>query len=344
MKIKQVIILGAGPAGLSAALYLARAGLSPLVFGGSPPGGQLTLTSHVENFPGVDTILGPELIAKMRQQARKFGTEFIDENAVSISKQKDLFCLEVASKKEKYFSRSVLIATGAEAQWLGLESETRLRGRGVSACATCDGFFFRDKIVAVVGGGDTAMEEAITLTKFAKKVYIIHRRDSFRASKIMQDRVFANPKIEILWNSNVKEIVGNEKVEGVVLVKNNTEESLAINGIFIAIGHKPTTYFIGDSDVLLDEKGYILTSGTVAFKDIRSMMLLFHQENEKHTNMKTLEDKIKKFNFDYQYMTSVDGLFAAGDVIDPHYRQASTAAGMGVAASLEIERWLSQKK
>ncbi len=298
--IENVIIIGGGPAGLSAAIYLARADLKPLVFAGSPPGGQLTLTSEVENYPGFESILGSELIEKMRNQAKKFGAKIIDENVQKIDLTKSTHKIYLTGKE--YESRSVIIATGAKALWLNLPSETRLRGKGVSACATCDGFFFRGKTVAVVGGGDTALEEALTLTKFAKKVYIIHRRDFFRASKIMQERVLKNKHIEIIWNSTVEEILGEKKVEGIKIkdLKLGIKD-LLVDGVFVAIGHKPDTDLF-KGHVELDEKGYI----------------------------KILERR----------KTSVKGVYVAGDCADPYYRQAITSAGTGVEAALEVERYL----
>ena len=344
--LENVIIIGGGPAGLSAAIYLARAKLKPLVFAGSPPGGQLTLTSEVENYPGFESILGSELIEKMRNQAKKFGAKIVDENVVKVdflSSPKKLdtvffadFTLKgpksFAQKKyPRFLAKSVIISTGAKALWLNLPSETRLRGKGVSACATCDGFFFRDKTVAVVGGGDTALEEALTLTKFAKKVYIIHRRDFFRASKIMQERVLKNNKIEIIWNAAVEEIMGEKRVEGIKIRQSQIESDkirqsqmksdkigkntanyirlnpiisdLKVDGVFVAIGHKPDTDLF-KGQVELDEKGYV---------------------------------KIFK-----RRGTSVPGIFTAGDCADPYYRQAITAAGTGVEAALEVEKWLNE--
>ncbi|MCS6956570.1 MAG: FAD-dependent oxidoreductase [Patescibacteria group bacterium] len=269
--MENVIIIGGGPAGLSAGIYLARSGLKPLIFAGSPPGGQLMLTSEVENFPGYESILGADLIQKMRNQASRFGAKIIDQNInkvnLNISEKK------VESEGKIYTSKSLIIAVGAKALWLEVPGEKELRGKGVSACATCDGFFFREKVVAVVGGGDTAMEEALTLAKFAKKVYIIHRRDSFRASKIMQERVFANPKIEVIWNSVVDSVLGKEKVEEVRLkVKNQkskiTIQNLKLDGVFIAIGHKPDTD-IFKGQIEMDEKGYIITSSRIAMENLK---------------------------------------------------------------------------
>ena len=298
--MENVIIIGGGPAGLSAAIYLARADLKPLVFAGSPPGGQLTLTSEVENYPGFESILGSELIEKMRNQAKKFGAKIIDENVLKVDFAES--SNKIYTTEKTYESKSIIIATGAKAIWLNLPSETRLRGKGVSACATCDGFFFREKTVAVIGGGDTALEEALTLTKFAKKVYIIHRRDFFRASKIMQERVLKNEKIEVIWSSATEEILGEKKVEGIRLkIKNAESKIINLDGVFVAIGHKPDTdLFKGKVD--LDEKGYI----------------------------KILERR----------RTSAKGVFAAGDCADPYYRQAITSAGTGVEAALEVERYL----
>src|SRR3990167_1286287 len=260
-KVEEVIIIGGGPAGLAAALYTARAGLSPLLFAGSPPGGQLMLTSDVENYPGFESILGPELIQKYRVHVQKFGVKIIDQNITKVDFSNTLHTVNTVEKS--YQSKSIIIATGAKAIWLGLENETRLRGKGVSACATCDAFFFKEKTVAVVGGGDTAMEEAQTLTKFAKKVYIILRRDQFRASKIMQDRVKTHPKIHIIYNAEVADVMGENRVEGIKLKRTASlshaitdkpplksppyqggekgEAILNLEGLFLAIGHQPDT-------------------------------------------------------------------------------------------------------
>jgi thioredoxin reductase (NADPH) len=351
--MENVIVIGGGPAGLSAAIYLARANLNPLVFAGSPPGGQLTLTSEVENYPGFESILGSELIERMRNQAKKFGTRIIDENVLKVDFTKKPFLVR-AIHESPLQSKSIIIATGAKALWLNLPSETRLRGKGVSACATCDGFFFREKTVAVIGGGDTALEEALTLTKFAKKVYIIHRRDFFRASKIMQDRVKKNKKIEVIWNSSVEEILGEKKVEGVKIkkivpllhgsiVKNKTtmkqlnNETIALDGVFVAIGHKPDTdLFTGK--VELDNKGYIVTS---VRKAIQIVPLLHGSIVKNETTMKQSDNEtINKFDFDFQSQTSVPGVFAAGDCADPIYQQAATSVGTGVEAALDVEKYL----
>ncbi len=345
---ENVTIIGGGPAGLSAAIYLARADLKPLVFAGSPPGGQLTLTSEVENYPGFESILGAELIEKMRNQAKKFGARIVDENVIKIDfSNKSNGSHKTYLTNKTYNSKSVIIATGAKALWLGLPSETRLRGKGVSACATCDGFFFREKTVAVIGGGDTALEEALTLTKFAKKVYIIHRRDFFRASKIMQERVGVgharpvqkNPKIEIIWNSAVEEIIGEKHVEG-IKIKNvgvdrgRPEQEIKLDGVFVAIGHKPDTNLFKDK-IELDSKGYILNTKYVGIENLNI---------KNSTKIENLKLKIPKFNINYGSQTSVPGVFVAGDCADPYYRQAVTAAGTGVEAALEVERYLENVK
>jgi len=344
--MENVVIIGGGPAGLSAAIYLARASLSPLVFAGSPPGGQLTLTSEVENFPGYQSILGGELIEKMRKQAEKFGAKIIDQNitkAILSSSKKEIFTAE-----KSYTTKSLIIATGAKALWLNVPGEQELRGKGVSACATCDGFFFKDKVVAVVGGGDTAMEEALTLTKFAKKVYIIHRRHSFRASKIMQERVFANKKIEVIWNAEIAEVIGKEKVEAVKIRFNDGQnlssfKILEINGLFVAIGHKPDTeIFVGQ--VEMDEKGYVITTARLAMEILKQKFKIQNLDLKMTMQNLKLEEIVNKFDFNYQMATSVSGVFAAGDCVDYVYRQAATAAGMGVSAALEVERWLENFK
>jgi thioredoxin reductase (NADPH) len=367
--MEKVVIIGGGPAGLSAAIYLGRSGLSPLVFAGSPPGGQLMLTSEVENYPGYESILGPQLVEKMRAQASRFGAKIIDHNITKVDLSQSPFLVYSQDKEIK--TQSLIIATGAKALWLNIPGEERLRGKGVSACATCDGFFFKDKVVAVVGGGDTAMEEALTLSKFAKEVYLIHRRDSFRASKIMQERVFKNPKIKIIYNSVVEEILGEQKVEGIKIeiklpnsksqIPNNfqilnskfqkLEEKkienwnlvlgiLPVDGLFVAIGHKPDTdIFAGQIE--LDEKGYVITSTRVMeeftkFK-IQNAKCKITTQNEK------LEKIISQFNLNFNHMTSKEGVFAAGDCVDFRYRQAATAAGSGVEAALEVERWLEEQ-
>ena len=323
-KIHKIIIIGGGPAGLSAALYNSRAGLSPIVFAGSPPGGQLMLTTDVENFPGAPKIMGPDLIMTLREQTKSFGTQIIDQNITKLSRLKS-GNFKVTAEKEEFESESLLLATGAKALWLQLESEERLRGKGVSACATCDGFFFRGKNVAVVGGGDTALEEAQTLTRFANKVYLIHRRSSFRASKIMQDRVFQNNKIQLILENEITEVLGRDKVESLKLKNEfNDANILKVDGLFVAIGHVPDTNLVRGL-VELDEKGYVLTSLMAGLES--------QKDNGKQINL-------KKFNPDFPTMTSLDGLFAAGDCVDHIYRQASVASGMGVMASLDVERYL----
>ncbi len=301
----DLIIIGGGPAGLTAALYSARADLKPLVIEGvsSEAGGQLMWTTDIENYPGFEAIGGPELIKKMRDHAKKFGANFVTENVVSVDFKKRPFTLKTESGKT-YKTKSVIVSTGAKSLMLGLKSETAFMGRGVSTCATCDAAFFREKEVIVVGGGDTALEEALTLTKFAKKVYVVHRRDELKASKIMQDRAFKNKKIEFIWNTVVEDIldIKQNKVVAVKLKDVNTGKvtEKRIDGIFVAIGHKPNTdLFKGQLD--LDEKGYIKVNGV---------------------------------------KTSVQGVFAAGDVSDPVYKQAITSAGTGCAAALEAEKFL----
>jgi thioredoxin reductase (NADPH) len=299
---RRVTIIGSGPAGLTAAVYTARANLEPLVVEGVPSGGQLMLTTEVENYPGfVDGIMGPELMENMRAQAARFGTEYLAEDIVSVDLGKAPFKLQTASRTIQ--SDTVIIATGASAIMLGVPGEKELLGHGVSTCATCDGFFFRNQELVVVGGGDSAMEEANFLTRFATKVTVVHRRDTLRASKIMQDRARSNPKIDFVWDSQVTEIFGNGKVAGVRLknVKTGEENELPTGGVFVAIGHTPnTSLFEGQIEMA---GGYITVRG---------------------------EDT----------QTTVPGVFAAGDVVDFRYRQAITAAGMGCMAAIDAERYL----
>ena len=305
-KIQKVIIIGSGPAGLTAAIYAARANLNPLVFEGLQPGGQLTITTDVENYPGFpDGIMGPEMMDLFRKQAQRFEAEtfFLTVDKVNLTERP----FKVYVGEEIYLTETIIISTGASAQLLGIESESKLMGYGVSACATCDGFFFKEKKVLIVGGGDSAMEEAIFLTKFASSVSIVHRRDEFRASKIMQERALNNPKIDVIWNSTIETMVGNPKnggLTGVVLKDTLSRETseLECDGVFIAIGHTPNSdLFRGKLD--LDEKGYILTGA-----------------DNTHT--------------------SVDGVFASGDIQDTVYRQAVTAAGSGCMAALDAEHFL----
>jgi len=301
----HVLIIGSGPAGLTAAIYAARANLEPIVLAGSAPGGQLMLTSDVENYPGFpDGIDGPELMARMRGQAERFGAQVVDVDIDRVDLSSRPF--RVWARGVEYRGQTVIVATGASALWLNLESEQRLRGRGVSACATCDGFFFRNREIAVVGGGDSAMEEANFLTKFASKVHLFHRRDSFRASKIMIDRTYNHPKIEVHTNTEVAEVLGDGKVEGLRVrdTSSGTEQELPMEGLFIAIGHKPNTDVFSDW-LEVDEKGYLVAHD--------------------HTRSR------------------IDGVFIAGDVHDHRYRQAVTAAGDGCKAAIDAERWLESE-
>jgi len=302
--VYDVIIIGSGPAGYTAALYAARANLHVLQFQGIQVGGQLMLTSDVENYPGFeDAILGPELMERMEKQARRFGAEMRPEDVVRVDFSERPFKVYTDEMGEPALGQTVIISTGASAKWLGLESERRLQGRGVSACATCDGFFFRGKRVAVVGGGDTAMEEALFLTKYATEVLVIHRRDTLRASKIMQERALKHEKIKFIWNSVVEEVLGERVVTGVRIrnLKTNEVTEIPTDGLFIAIGHEPNTSLFRGI-ITMDEAGYILP---------------------------------KEYT-----MTNIPGVFAAGDVTDHRYRQAVTAAGDGCRAAIDAERWL----
>jgi thioredoxin reductase (NADPH) len=300
----DVAIIGSGPAGYTAGIYAGRANLQPILFEGLESGGQLMLTTDVENYPGfVDGIMGPELMQVFKGQAERFGTTIKTEIIDSIENIDGGFKLK--SSKGEYEFKTVIIASGASARWLGVDGEKELQGYGVSACATCDGFFFKEKEVAVVGGGDSAMEEALFLTKFAKKVYVIHRRDQFRASQIMQDRVLNHEKIEVVWNSTVEKINGEGAVSS-ILIKDtidSSEKELNLDGVFVAIGHDPNVGFL-DGFIELDNNGYIKTGFTT------------------------------------ETSTSVPGVFAAGDVADSIYRQAITAAGTGCQAAIDAERWL----
>ena len=301
-----VVIIGTGPTGLTAALYTARANLNPVVLQGPAPGGQLTTTTDVENYPGFpDGIMGPEIMMKFEAQAARFGADLRFGTVTSVDFSERPFKL-VVDESIPILAGSVIISTGASAMYLGLENEKRLLGHGVSACATCDGAFFSDQDVAIVGGGDTAMEEALFLTRFASTVYLVHRRDELRASKIMQERVFANEKIEVVWNSTVENVLGDEEVTGVVLLNRKTGEAseLAVQGLFLAIGHRPNTEVFRDW-LDLDENGYIVTKSDNTY-------------------------------------TNIDGVFACGDAQDHDYRQAVTAAGTGCMAAIDAERWLAE--
>jgi thioredoxin reductase (NADPH) len=303
---KKIVIIGSGSAAYTAAIYAARANMDPIIFGGVSMGGQLMITSEVENFPGFpEPIQGPELMERMQKQVERLGVKIINEYVVKVDLSRRPFDVET-TEGTKASAQALIVATGANAKWLGIDSEKRLMGHGVSACATCDGFFFKNKEVVVVGGGDTAMEEATFLTKFASKVVVVHRRDSLRASKIMQDRAKKNPKISFIWDTAIEEITGNGHVDGVKLKNLKTAEvnQLKCDGVFMAIGHQPTTEFLGNQ-LKLDENGYIVT-----------------------------DDRTR---------TSVSGVFAAGDVMDHRYRQAVTAAGNGCKAALEAERWLADQ-
>jgi thioredoxin reductase (NADPH) len=298
----KLVIIGSGPAGLTAAIYAARANLEPIVLAGSAPGGQLMLTSDVENYPGFpDGIQGPDLMAAFRAQAERFGTRLMDVDIDKVDFSERPF--RIWARGTEYRAQAVIVATGASALWLGLDSETRLRGRGVSACATCDGFFFKDREIAVVGGGDTAFEEATYLTRFATKVHLLHRRDTFRASKIMVDRALAHPKIDVHPNVAVEEVLGSDKVHGLVLrdTKTGDKQELPIEGVFIAIGYEPNTAAFRDW-LTVDEKGYLVVRDETG--------------------------------------SNIEGVFIAGDVHDHRYRQAVTAAADGCKAAIDAERWL----
>ncbi len=308
MSLRNLIIVGSGPAGLTAAIYAARGNMKPLIIEGYQAGGQLMLTSEVENFPGFEHgIMGPELMKQMRAQALRFGAEFISADVTKVELKGDVKKVWVG--KDEYQGKTVIVSTGASANWLGLESEKRLMGRGVSSCATCDGFFFRDKPIAVIGGGDSAMEEANFLSRFGSKIYLVHRREDFRASKIMVDRARANPKIEFVLNAIPTEFLGDDGVTGLRIkdAKTGAMRDLTVDGIFVAIGHTPNTKLFAEQ-LDMDSNGYILT--------------------------KTEKAEVTA--------TNLPGVFACGDVQDKRYRQAITAAGSGCAAALDAEHFLTQ--
>lgn len=305
-KVFDTIVIGSGPAGLTAAIYASRGKLKTLVIAGEEPGGQLTLTTDVEDFPGFpEVIQGPELMTRMKKQAQRLGADFVDGNATSVDFSSNPF--KIATNSGSFSGKTIILATGASAKWLGLPSEQKLIGKGVSSCAVCDAAFFRDKKIALVGGGDAAMKEALFLTKFASEVNVIHRRDKLRAFQALQDRAFSNPKIKFIWNSVIEEVLGENKVEGVTIknLKTSKITNMEIDGLFVAVGHKPNTQFL-KGQIDLDKKGYVV-----------------------------IIDNTK---------TSIPGVFAGGDVHDWRYQQAVTAAGAGCMAAMDAQDWLEEKE
>ncbi len=305
-KVFDTIVIGSGPAGLTAAIYASRGKLKTLVIAGEEPGGQLTLTTDVEDFPGFpEVIQGPELMTRMKKQAQRLGADFVDGNVTSVDFSSKPF--KVSTNSESFAGKTIVLATGASAKWLGLPSEQKLIGKGVSSCAVCDAAFFRDKKIALVGGGDAAMKEALFLTKFASEVNVIHRRDKLRAFQALQDRAFSNPKIKFIWNSVIEEVLGENKVEGVTIknLKTSKITNMEIDGLFVAVGHKPNTQFL-KGQINLDKKGYVLVT-----------------DNTK---------------------TSIPGVFAGGDVHDWRYQQAVTAAGAGCMAAMDAQEWLEENE
>lgn len=305
-KVFDTIVIGSGPAGLTAAIYASRGKLKTLVIAGEEPGGQLTLTTDVEDFPGFpEVIQGPELMTRMKKQAQRLGADFVDGNVTSVDFSSNPF--KIATNSGSFSGKTIVLATGASAKWLGLPSEQKLIGKGVSSCAVCDAAFFRDKKIALVGGGDAAMKEALFLTKFASEVNVIHRRDKLRAFQALQDRAFSNPKIKFIWNSVIEEVLGENKVEGVTIknLKTSKITNMEIDGLFVAVGHKPNTQFL-KGQIDLDKKGYVV-----------------------------IIDNTK---------TSIPGVFAGGDVHDWRYQQAVTAAGAGCMAAMDAQDWLEEKE
>ncbi|MDO8488242.1 MAG: thioredoxin-disulfide reductase [bacterium] len=323
-EIYDVIIVGSGPAGLTAGLYTSRANLKTLIIGGEKWGGQLMLTTLVENYPGFpEGIQGPELMQRMRDQTERHGAKFLQADITGIDFSKKPFVANVG--QNVYLGKAIILSTGAKTKWLELPAEQRLIGRGVSSCAPCDAPFFKGKKVVVVGGGDSAMEEALVLAKFTPEVTIVHRKNSFRASQIMQDRVKNNPAIKIIFNTEVTDVLGTDKVTG-IKIKNsqtNQEQEMAIDGLFVAIGHIPVTELFA-SDIHVDEKGYVVS--------------------RRHEPQNLLDKTDIPITQRYHSMTSIEGVFSAGDIHDYHYRQAVTAAGYGCEAALDVERWLTEEK